>query len=393
MWGAATAAHQVEGGNTASDWWAVEQGANGMLEPSGDGLDSYHRYPEDMRLLAEAGLDTYRFSIEWARIEPEPGVFSADELAHYRGMIDEALRLGLTPVVTLHHFTHPLWFVRAGGWRAEGAIDAFRRYVDKTCEILEGVEWVCTINEPAVLTLMIRMHEAFLNPAQHLGGPRPSRLPLPDLDMGRRLGEAHVAARKILRARTDAKIGWTIAMQALTPTPGNEDTYRAAKYAWEDIYLEHSRDDDFIGVQSYTSQLVDAEGVVPHPPSPDNTLTGWAYRPDALGMAVRDAAAAAPGVPILITENGIATDDDDRRIAYTAAALDGLFAAMADGIDVRGYLHWSLLDNYEWGHWGPTFGLIAVDRATFARAPKPSLAWLGSIARGTGSHRLPSTSA
>ena len=145
--------------------------------------------------------------------------------------------------------------------------------------------------------------------------------------------------------------------------------------------LEGSRGDDFVGVQAYSSQEVDANGLVPHPAHPDNTLVGTAYRPDALAMAVRHAWDITGGVPVLITENGIATADDGQRIRYTAEALQGLTNAMADGIDVRGYLHWSLLDNFEWGHWEPTFGLIAVDRETFARTPKPSLAWLGRVAQ------------
>jgi beta-glucosidase len=110
-------------------------------------------------------------------------------------------------------------------------------------------------------------------------------------------------------------------------------------------------------------------------------LVGTAYRPDALGIAVRHTHAVTGGLPILVTENGIATADDTRRIAYTVEALTHLAATIADGVDVRGYAHWSALDNYEWGHWEPTFGLIAVDRATFRRTPKPSFCWLGAVAR------------
>jgi beta-glucosidase len=157
--------------------------------------------------------------------------------------------------------------------------------------------------------------------------------------------------------------------------------------AREDLYLEGARGDDFIGVQSYSTQEVDANGMVPAASSPENTLTGAAYRPDALEIAIRHAVEVS-GAPALVTENGIATDDDERRIAYTTGALQGLGAAVADGIDVRGYLHWSALDNFEWGHWEPTFGLIAVDRKDFSRHPKPSLAWLGSVARNNGASLL-----
>ena len=147
------------------------------------------------------------------------------------------------------------------------------------------------------------------------------------------------------------------------------------------MYLEASRGDDFVGVQSYTSQPIDENGPIPHPEHPDNTIMGWGYRPDALGIAVRHTREVVGDVPIVVTENGIATGDDERRIAYTRSALEGLGDAIDDGADVRGYLHWSLLDNFEWGRWAPTFGLIAVDRETFERRPKPSLAWLGSVAR------------
>lgn len=379
LWGAATAAHQVEGSNVNSDWWQIEQ-ATDFFEASGDAVDSYHRYGAEMKLLADAGLNTYRFSVEWARIEPIPGQFSRAELAHYRRMIDEALRLGLTPVVTLHHFSHPQWFIDRGGWRAENSTEIFTRYCDAVCEILAGVEWVCTINEPNVLAFIQFFHDTI-----RAGAPLPPpdehfRPPLPDLDLGARLIAAHHAAREVVRRRTNANVGWTIAGQALTPTPGNEAVFREVKHVWEDAYYIAARDDDFVGVQSYTSQPVDDVGPVPHPTAPDNTLTGWAYRPDALEICVRNAADIVGRVPIVVTENGIATADDDVRIAYTQAALEGLYAAMRDGIDVRGYIHWAAVDNFEWGHWRPTFGLIAVDRETFERTPKPSLEWFGTVA-------------
>ncbi|MEU6789489.1 family 1 glycosylhydrolase [Nonomuraea angiospora] len=384
LWGAATAPHQVEGNNVNSDWWALEQQMPGM-QRSGDAVDSYHRFAEDMRLLAEAGLNAYRFGIEWARVEPVPGEFSRAELAHYRRMIDTALDLGLTPVITLHHFTNPRWF----SWLADDATQRFQAYVREATSILDGVEWVCTMNEPNMLALMIgmardaqatrRSTEEWMSPTVE-GAARPV-LPDPDPEIGERLAEAHHAARAILKQHTGAAVGWTVACQALTPTPGNEDKLREVRHVREDLYLEAARGDDFIGVQSYSSQAVDENGVVPHPRHPDNTMTGNAYRPDAIGIAVRHAWETTGRTPVLVTENGIATPDDTRRIAYTSEALGHLFAAMDDGVDVRGYLHWTALDNFEWGHWEPTFGLIAVDRTTFERHPKPSLAWLGGVAR------------
>jgi len=376
VWGAATAAHQVEGSNVNNDWWRLEQVASAYgIEPSGDALDSYHRYEEDMRLLAASGLTAYRFSLEWSRIEPLAGQFSRSELAHYRRMIDFALSLGLTPIVTLHHFTHPLWFDERGGWLADDAIERFTAYVQQACTILDGVEWVATINEPNLLAFT---HGVQRHMAQ--GGSYPERM-LPYPEFGERYIAAHRAVAPLIREATGAKVGWTIANQALTPTEGNEAKYAEVQYLFEDQYLEVSRDDDFVGVQSYTTQPVDAAGVVPHPPHPDNTLTGWAYRPDALGIAIRHTRDIVGSVPILVTENGIATADDRSRIAYATEALTAVADAIDDGIDVRGYVHWSLLDNFEWGSWAPTFGLIAVDRETFERHPKPSLDWLGGVAK------------
>ena len=206
-------------------------------------------------------------------------------------------------------------------------------------------------------------------------------LDAPADDVSLVLGEAHRSAVEVLRRRTDAQVGWTVSSSAFEAEPGSEDVLRQVRWAWEDRFLEVSRDDDFVGIQSYTSQRVGPTGPVPHPAHPDNTLTGWPNRPDALETSIRHAWTITGGTPVLVTENGIATADDDVRITYTDRALHGLLEAPADGIDVRGYLHWSALDNYEWGDWGPTFGLIAVDRTSFVRTPRPSLGWLGALAR------------
>lgn len=396
LWGAATAGHQIEGNNVNSDWWAREQMMPGM-DLSGDACDSYHRYREDIALLADAGLTSYRFSLEWSRIEPVRGRFSRAELAHYRRMIEYCFERGITPVVTLQHFTTPQWFAEAGGWSSPEASDLFCRYVEQACTILDGVDWVATMNEPnmqaAIMTAMKRMEQAggqwhsptveaeYDSDEEREQAARNDFLAYADPDISRAFVEVHHAAREIVRRRTDAKVGWTIAAGALTAAPGGEEKLLEIRHGKEDIFWEGSRGDDWAGVQAYSSQEVDARGLVPHPTLPDNTLVGTSYRPDALAMAVRHAWQVTGGVPILVTENGIATADDTQRIRYTDEALQGLLGTITDGIDVRGYLHWSLLDNFEWGHWEPTFGLIAVDRETFARNPKPSLAWLGEVAQ------------
>ena len=396
LWGAATTGHQIEGNNFNIDWWAREQTMPGM-DLSVDACDSYHRYREDIDLLADAGLTSYRFSLEWSRIEPVRGRFSRAELAHYRRMIEYCHERGVTPVVTLQHFTTPQWFAEAGGWSSPEASDLFCRYVEQACTILDGVEWVATMNEPnmqaAIMTAMQRMAQAggqwqsptveaeFDSDQEREQAARNDFLAYADPAISRTFVAIHHAAREIVRRRTDAKVGWTIAAGALTAAPGGEEKLLEIRYGKEDVFWEGSRGDDWAGVQAYSSQEVDARGLVPHPQAPDNTLVGTSYRPDALAMAVRHAWEVTGGVPIVVTENGIATADDRQRVRYTEEALQGLLGAIADGIDVRGYLHWSLLDNFEWGHWEPTFGLVAVDRETFARTPKPSLAWLGSVAQ------------
>jgi beta-glucosidase len=370
LWGAATSAHQTEGDNRLSDWWSFEQaGLHFVAEPSGAAVGSYYRWEQDMDLLAAAGFSDYRFSLEWARIEPSPGELSAGELEHYAAMVRGALARGLRPLVTLHHFTHPQWFHDAGGWLAADAVDRFCRYVEAVLPLLDGVERVCTINEPNVLAILPNL----------LAGEAGDGLPAPDPATGDALIRAHHAARDLLRERApQIRVGWSVACQAFEAEPGADEVCARVAHDREGRYLEAARGDDWIGVQSYTRTRVGTDGPLPPPDGARLTLTGWEYAPHALGAAVRTAARAT-GVPVLVTENGIATDDDALRRAYTTEALRSLRAAMADGVDVRGYFHWSLLDNYEWGRFGPTFGLVAVDRTSFERHPKPSLSWLGAL--------------
>ena len=377
LWGAATAAHQVEGNNTTSNWWAMEHAPDSpMVEPSGDAADHLHRYPEDMALLAAAGLNSYRFSVEWARIEPERGFVSRAMLDHYRRMIDTAREHGLDPTVTLMHFTVPQWFQRGGFWRADDAVDLFSRYVETVLPILDGVRYVCTINEPNIAAMLAGGEDAANLVAYGL--------PNPDLGVADTLLAAHRRASDILHTLPGVQAGWTIATQAFHSTgePGADEMLAAYGDPRDHWYLEQSAGDDFVGVQAYTRTFIGPEGPRPVADDVETTLTGWEFFPPALELGVRSAWERSGGVPVLVTENGIATADDTRRIAYTRGALEGLHRAIADGIDVRGYQHWSALDNYEWASgYAPTFGLIAFDRETFARTPKPSLAWLGEVAR------------
>ena len=377
LWGASTSAHQTEGNNTASDLWAIEnQPDSPMPEPSGDACDSLHRWPEDLDLVAELGLNAYRFSIEWARVEPAPGLISLAMLRHYHRIITGCLDRSITPVVTLHHFTSPLWFHGAGGWTSPRAPELFGNYIRAVAPILDGVEWVCTINEPNMVAIMHTARNIPPSEQVLMAG-----LPEPDPAVTSALAQAHRTARHELSVVSGVRTGWTVANQAVQAADGAEERADKWRQTREDQFLDVAAGDDFIGVQAYTRTVIGPDG----PQAPDaqsrRTLTGWEFYPPALESAVRHAAARLAGVPILVTENGLATRHDPERIEYTRDALAGLSRAIDDGIDVRGYLHWSLLDNYEWGSYQPTFGLVAVARDTFARTIKPSARWLGSVAR------------
>ncbi|UOZ07105.1 glycoside hydrolase family 1 protein [Amycolatopsis sp. WQ 127309] len=374
LWGVATGAHQTEGGNVASDWWYRENRPDSpVAERCGDAVDSYHRWPEDLDLAAGAGFTDYRFGIEWSRVEPADGHLSHAAVAHYRRIAEGARERGLRPLATLHHFTLPLWFSAAGGWLRPDAADRFLRYVDALAPVLgAGVERVETINEPNIVAIFPKLTAA---------GELARGLPEPDAATTDAMIAVHRSTVDRLRANhPGVLVGWGVSVQDYQAEPGAEAALEAYAEPRDQVFLRASAGDDFVGVQTYTGGRLRADGTVAEDPAAERTQTGWEYTPGALGGAVRRVARVARDVPIIVTENGVATADDDRRVAYTTGALESLREAMADGADVRGYFHWSLLDNWEWGHWGPTFGLVAVDRTTFARTPKPSLKWLGGLA-------------
>ncbi|MGY1651009.1 glycoside hydrolase family 1 protein [Geodermatophilus sp. SYSU D01119] len=379
LWGAATAAHQVEGGNVNNDHWEAEHAPHSpFAEPSGDACDSWHRWPEDLDLVAGAGLTAYRFSLEWSRIEPEEGEFSRAALDHYRRVLDGCRDRGLAPVVTLVHFTQPRWLLHDGGWTGPKAGDRIARFAEYALPVLAEAEYACTINEPNLMAAQPVMG------AMAMRGEPIKGLPRPDQGVAEALVGLHGRTMDVLRGNVRAA-GMTLVGREHLAEPGGEERMREERAAFEDQFLEVARDDDFVGLQVYTAARFDADGLVAPAPELQTLAHGMERRPQALGAAVARAAEVLPGVPLLVTENGIATADDTDRIAFTRDALTSLAAAVEGGADVRGYLHWSLLDNFEWMlGYRPTFGLVSVDRRTFARTPKPSLAWLGEVARRNG---------
>jgi beta-glucosidase len=398
LWGAATAGHQVEGGNTNADLWPMEWAENSTFnEPSGDACDHYHRYREDIALLAELGLNSYRFSLEWSRIEPEPGFYSRAALDHYGRVIETCLNHGVTPVVTYNHFTVPRWMAGRGGWSAEDAPERFADYASRvTRHFGDLLSWVCTLNEPNLMAMMRSTGVLAMGsgdresttPPVDSGAPGVGGFDRAHYRMGivaadlEQMASAHRLAVQAIKASTGAvKAGWTLALVDLQPAEGGEERWREAQRVGQIDWLTVSSDDDFIGVQTYSRTLIGPDGKLPEPEGAATMQTGWEVYPAALGHTVRLAAAHA-GVPVLVTENGMATDDDEARIAYTQGALEGLAHCIDDGLDVRGYIHWTLLDNFEWNAgYSKTFGLVAFDHDTFGRAVKPSAHWLGKIAQ------------
>jgi beta-glucosidase len=401
LWGAATAGHQVEGGNVNADLWPLEwEEGSRFAEPSGDACDHYHRYPEDIETMATLGLNAYRFSLEWSRIEPERGWFSNAALDHYKRMIGTCLEQGVTPIVSYNHFTTPRWFAGEGGWGSTGAPEHFARFAQRATEHLGDIlSWVCTLNEPNGFTLLMTTGRIPLG-ASAAGAASLTAVSEPSAPAGfagfdrsrYRMGlvggtvelmaSAHRQAVEAIKSvRPEVKVGWTLALVDLQAAPGGEARWEQARQAAELDWLEVSGDDDFVGVQTYSRDLIGPDGSLPVPDDAPTTQVGWEVYPEALEHTVRLAAERA-AVPVLVSENGMATDDDDARIAYTHGALQGLKRCIDDGVDVRGYLHWTYLDNFEWtAGFAPTFGLVAFDRHTFERTVKPSARWLGDVAR------------
>jgi beta-glucosidase len=376
LWGTATAAHQVEGGNVNNDWWHFEHAPGTVcLEPSGDACDSWHRWPEDLDLVAGLGLGAYRFSLEWSRIEPAEGEWSRAGLDHYRRMCAGCHERGLVPVVTFHHFTTPLWLCERGGWEAADAPERFARMCAYAVEgIGDLVGWACTLNEPNIVSSMGYRHAVF--PPAHRDAARHHAV-------NTALCRAHRLAVDALRQGPGAfPVGLTLSMADFQAVDGGDQKLAELRRESEDVFLEATGGDDFVGVQTYSRERVGPRGPLGPEPGVPVTQMGYEVWPESLEATVRRAWTATGGVPVFVTENGIGTEDDAQRRAFLSAAIAGVHRCLADGIDVRGYLHWSLLDNFEWVlGYGPRFGLVEVERSTFERRPKPSAGWFGEVAR------------
>ena len=370
-WGTSTSAYQIEGGGFNTDWWRYErtEGTH-CVEPCGDACDSWNRYEEDLDLIVDLGLNSFRLSVEWARIEPERGIISREALDHYRRVLDACHVRAILPVVTLHHFTLPLWMSDLGGFESTEIASLMGNYAHVVGEAFGDLIGIaCTVNEPNIVALMGYLIGVF-PPAQSDWGRF--------VEVNKSLRACHVEMREALRATAGAyPIGLPLSMNEYEASPGGEDLMNAIRHQMEDEYLLAVGDDDYLGVQCYTKIVIGPEGLVT---SPDGELTemGYLFWPQSVEYTIRRAASFVD-IPLIMTENGIGTDDDDQRVRYLTGALEGLGNVIRDGIDVRGYFQWSLLDNFEWAFgYRPKFGIVAVDRTTFARTPKPSARWFAN---------------
>ncbi|MFA5276597.1 MAG: glycoside hydrolase family 1 protein [Candidatus Omnitrophota bacterium] len=400
LWGAATSSHQVEGNNTNNDWWLWEQHIPLKMR-SGQACDEWNRFEEDFLLAQSLGLSAYRFSLEWSRIEPTPGQFDNLALDHYREMIISLKSKGIEPIVTLNHFTIPLWLVKQGGWFSDKSPELFAEYVQKATEALgSDIHYWITLNEPAVYTYKSYMI------GQWPPGEKSTKKAFKVIQ---NLAKAHVLAYGKIK-EVYAQKGWKkpmvgIAQQVLIFAPCSESSLwdrlsarlrdrvinhlfiqglirgKARIFGIFSIRLPKARTLDFIGLNYYTreyvrnrgfllSDILGAECVLENPPSRRSCL-GWEIYPQGLYTFIKDFSKYK--LPILISENGICTNDDTERSEFIVAHLKAVARAMKEGAPVIGYLYWSLLDNYEWAEgFAPRFGLIEVDYTTQGRKIRES---------------------
>ena len=385
LWGTASAAHQVEGDNRNSDWWEFEQQsgkiANG--DTSAIACDHYHRYREDFALLRELQQNAHRLSIEWSRIEPSQGEFDGRQIRHYRDVLGELREQGIQPMVTLHHFSSPIWFARKGGWAADGAPQAFMPFVHRVIDELGDLIGLwCTINEPNLYGANGWVVGAF-PPGRHGDIAGLYRVTS-------NLRRAHELAYGAIKRRwPDAQVGLSHHKLLMIPASDKRRDRLAAQTSqlvldrWPVAPGRLSRvvetTSDFVGVAHYWGQLCAFDISLPkeqfirrfNVPGLRVTDMGMCSDPNWMRTVLNELRAL--NKPVYITENGLATTDDEWRQRYLKEILSNVQLAIEDGVDVRGYFHWTNMDNFEWAlGYSARFGLIDVDRKTLDRTIKPS---------------------
>ena len=397
LWGASTAAYQVEGGlhNQWTEWenanaakLAVETPKRFAWLPnaerlkgkwddpqnymSGSGVEHYERYEADFDILQKLNMNAFRFGIEWARLEPEEGKWDEAAVEHYRAYIASLKKRGIEPVLTLWHWTMPTWFTDKGAFEKRSNLRYFERYTEKVMQKFGSeLNYVLTLNEPNV----------YASFSYATGEWPPQRKnPLLMLHVYANLARAHKRAYAVLKAANpNLQVGIAAQLGDVRPIKPTSVVsklmVKALQYAWNWWFLNRIRkQQDFIGVNYYFTDYRDWLGRVRNPKEPLSDL-GWYMEPKGI-YSVLSGAWRRYHKPLLITENGLADATDSQRQWWLVETMQAMEKALTEGVELRGYLHWSLLDNFEWAYgWWPKFGLVAVDRKTMQRTIRPSAEW------------------
>ncbi len=435
LWGAATSSYQIEGDNKHSDWWTWEkQGHVDRKQTNGKATDHWNRFREDLRLAEDLKLNSYRFSIEWSRIEPREGEWNKEALEWYLDLIQECEKRKLLPMLTLHHFTFPQWIADKGGLKNKEVSYYFERFVKKVLRTMgPHIPLWCTLNEPVVLAI-----------GQYLGGIMPPKENNPKIlsTVMRNLLKMHVVAYRAIHNQTERRKGVWRAHPLLVGFAHNMVDFHASRHwhpmerllsqvfwkfynqSWLDAVTGGPQDFgvmgitpsvkpvreaqgkktvDYIGINYYMKGELKWRPKADHfekvkgipvgisfaSPNEEKSEMGWAIHPEGLGRMLRFVRQYK--LPIYITENGIADGADKLRSTYILKHLIELAKEIKSGADIRGYYYWSLLDNFEWiKGFDPRFGLLSVDYNTFQRNLRPSsLVYRQIIEEHEAQHLLP----
>ena len=410
IWGTATSSHQVEGNNTNNNWWAWEQEPGRIKggDQSGLACDWWNgRWREDLDRAASAGQNAHRMSVEWSRIQPTPARWDENALDRYREMARGMLNRGLTPVITLHHFTDPIWLAERGGWENREVVDLFAAYAYKAVEALREYcsLWI-TINEPNIVITYGYLMGIF-PPGKHSMAAASRAMA--------NMVSAHAAAyRAIHSLQPQGRAGIATNYHSLLPARSWHPLDRWItnlqshffNYAFNDALVdgvlrlpnrrvrlpEARQTQDYIGVNYYSRSLVAFDLTRSdefysrryYPPGSDLSDTGFLANvpqgmTDALKWATRY------NLPIYITENGVEDADDHMRPRYLVEHLHQVWRAVNQNWPVRGYFHWSLLDNFEWERgWTQRFGLWELEIDTQTRKKRPSVDLYAEICKENG---------
>ncbi|HET6747478.1 MAG TPA: family 1 glycosylhydrolase [Candidatus Saccharimonadales bacterium] len=400
LWGAATSAHQVEG-DTHNQWtiWELENAKSKAAQAkfqwgdlanwpqievhatdpdnyvSGKGTAHYKLFRKDFDLLEQMNMNALRFGIEWSRVEPNEGAWSVEAITYYRNYIQELKSRGIEPVLTLFHFTLPVWFAEKGGFARRKNIRYFVRFAEKIMhELGQDITYIITINEP----------DTYVYEGYYQGDWPPNLIAKKWLFLRvlNNLARAHNQTARMIHA-LNKRYKVSVAKNSIYFYPGDDAWLSRAstaifQYLQDDYFLKKIiKNSDFIGVNFYFSNRV--YGYRVHNPDERLSDLGWDLSPDHLQFAL-ERLHDKYRKPIIITENGLADSEDIHRRWWLTKTIIAMQNAIAGGVKLEGYLHWSLLDNFEWdkGKW-PRFGLIAVNYDTYERTLRPSAEWFGKV--------------